>query len=129
MHINKVKKFYKKAERNSIDAKSPMEVVKAMVTELHRSMKTVAGTTQNNEKRLVRSKHFSRSLVLIYTLQTSLDFEHGGNLATQLFQLYEYCRQQLIKGFKNQLIDGIQKAINALDEIFFIEKKEESINV
>ena len=64
------------------------------------------------------NKHFSKSLVIIYTLQTSLDFEKGGEIATQLFQVYEYCRQQLIKGFRSQVVEGINKAINALKEIF-----------
>ena len=49
-------------------------------------------------------------------------FEKGGKLATQLFQLYEYCRQQLLKGFTNNIYDNILKAINSLNEIFINEK-------
>ena len=33
----------------------------------------------------------ARSLSSIYALQTSLNFEKGGKIATNLFQLYEYC--------------------------------------
>ena len=53
----------------------------------------------------------------IYTLQTSLDFEKGGNLAIQLFQIYEFCRKQLIKAFTRKVVDGINKAINTLNQI------------
>ena len=48
-----------------------------------------------------------------------LDKSSGSfKLAAKLFQIYEYCRQQLIKCFKEQIIDGAKKAVNALDFIF-----------
>ena len=63
------------------------------------------------------AKNVSRSLTTIYSLQTSLDFEKGGKIATGLFQLYEYCRLQIISGFTNSINNGIIKAMNALDQI------------
>ena len=81
-------------------------------------MNKVIDTTGKDGERFVRTKYFSRSLVIIYTLQTTLDFEKGESLATKLFQIYEYCRQQLIKCFKEQVVDGTYKAINALEDIF-----------
>ena len=63
------------------------------------------------------SKHVTRTLTTIYSLQTTLDFEKGGNLANSLFQLYEYCRLQIIKGFTKSLNQGILKAKEALDKI------------
>ena len=41
----------------------------------------------------------ARSLSSIYALQTSLNFEKGGKIAINLFQLYEYCRAQIIQAF------------------------------
>ena len=89
-----------------------------MVGELQKSMDQVILSTGNENQRPLRTKYFSRSLVIIYTLQTTLDFDNGEDLATKLFQIYEYCRQQLIKCFQEQVIDGAKKAINALDDIF-----------
>ena len=63
------------------------------------------------------SKNVSRSLTTIYSLQTSLDFDKGGKIATGLFQIYEYCRLQIIKGFSKSVNSGILKAKNALDQI------------
>lgn len=123
LHFNKVKSLYKKSDNSDNTVKSPMEVVHTMIKELKRSMETVASTTNIAKKRLDRSKHFSRALVIIYTLQTSLDFDKGGKLATELFQIYEYCRQQLIKGFKKKISEGIKKAIKALNDIFDFETK------
>ena len=63
------------------------------------------------------SKNVTRSLTTIYSLQTSLDFEKGGKIATGLFQLYEYCRIQIISGFTKSINDGIKKAKKAFDQI------------
>ena len=81
-------------------------------------MDKVILSTGIDNQRDVRSKNFSRSLVIIYTLQTTLDFDASEKLATKLFQIYEYCRQQLIKCFKEQVVEGTYKAINALENIF-----------
>ena len=116
--LNKAKKFYNKTERSSIKAQNPISIVKTMVNELQKSMGKVIDSTGNESERIVRTKYFSRSLVIIYTLQTTLDFDKGEDLATKLFQIYEYCRQQLIKCFREQVVDGTYKAIKALEDIF-----------
>jgi len=118
IHFNKAKHQYQKTEKSVVETNEPIEIVKTMIKELQKSMNIVARTNNINEQRVKRNKHFSKSLVIIYTLQTSLDFDKGGSLATQLFQIYEYCRQQLIKGFKTHVVEGIEKAINSLREIF-----------
>ena len=118
VHFNKAKHQYQKTDISSSQNNDPVEIVKTMVNELRKSMKIVSLHTKDKNNRISRNKHFSKALVIIYTLQTSLDFEKGGEIATQLFQVYEYCRQQLIKGFRSQVVDGINKAINALKEIF-----------
>ncbi len=122
MH-NKAINKYKKAEAAYNQEKSPTEIVASLLNELTRSMGLVAQnieteiSTKENKSAQDKSKHFTRALVAIYSLQTSLDFDEGGSLATQLFQLYEYCRQQLIKGFSRRVTEGIKKAIQALNEI------------
>ena len=121
-NFNKAKNFYKNSEKSSIQSQDPISIVKTMVGELRRSMDKVILSTGIDSQRQVRTKYFSRSLVIIYTLQTTLDFDKGEKLAIKLFQIYEYCRQQLIKCFKEQVIDGAKKAINALEDIFTISK-------
>ena len=121
-NFNKAKNFYKNSEKSAINSQDPIAVVKTMVTELKRSMDKVILSTGKDSQRQVRTKYFSRSLVIIYTLQTTLDFDNGEKLATKLFQIYEYFRQQLIKCFQEQIIDGVKKAVNALDFIFETKK-------
>ncbi len=119
-NFNKAKNFYQNTEKSSIKSQDPIAIVKTMVGELKKSMDKVISSTGIDNQRQFRAKYFSRSLVIIYTLQTTLDFEKGQKLAAKLFQLYEFCRQQLIKCFREQVVDGVKKAMNALEEIFVI---------
>tara|TARA_Y100000589_G_scaffold211102_1_gene199087 strand:+ start:864 stop:1253 length:390 start_codon:yes stop_codon:yes gene_type:complete len=119
-NFNKAKNFYQNTEKSSIKSQDPIAIVKTMVGELKKSMDKVISSTGIDNQRHFRAKYFSRSLVIIYTLQTTLDFEKGQKLAAKLFQLYEFCRQQLIKCFREQVVDGVKKAMNALEEIFVI---------
>ena len=64
-----------------------------------------------------KSKNFSKSLSIIYGLQTCLDFDKALEIANNLFQLYEYCRHEIIKGFSQKVEDGIVKAIDIIKQI------------
>ena len=43
-----------------------------------------------------KSSSFSRALTIIYSLQSSIDFEKDLNVAKSLFQIYEYTRVCLL---------------------------------
>ena len=63
------------------------------------------------------SKYVTRSLTTIYSLQNSLDFDKGGSISINLFQLYEFCRCQIIKSFTNNENKKLKKAYDALNII------------
>ena len=122
--------IYKKVIKSGDLQKNPHEIVKLVLTELSRTMKMISDDIEKKKKFISKknstdlvtlqktiSKNVSRSLTTIYSLQTNLDFEKGGKIATGLFQLYEYCRLQIISGFTKSINNGIIKAKNALDQI------------
>ena len=49
--------------------------------------------------------------------QNSLDFDKGGSISINLFQLYEFCRCQIIKSFTNNENKKLKKAYDALNII------------
>jgi flagellar protein FliS len=65
----------------------------------------------------LKSKHFSRALSMIYALQTSLDFEKGGDIANNLFQLYEFSRVKLIDDLSGGVAVGTLQAIDVMSSI------------
>ena len=122
--------IYKKVIKSGDLQKNPHEIVKLVLTELSRTMKMISDDIEKKKVFVLKegssdliniqksiSKNVSRSLTTIYSLQTSLDFDKGGKIATGLFQIYEYCRLQIIKGFSNSINTGIIKARKALDQI------------
>ena len=129
-YSNNIIEVYKKVIKSGDLQKSPYEVVKLILNELSRTMQSLSDDIEKKKKYVSDKndndlitvqksifKNVSRSLTTIYSLQTSLDFDKGGKIATGLFQLYEYCRLQIISGFTKSVNKGIIKAKLALDQI------------
>ena len=124
---------YKKTQQSSNAVTSSHEIVRTLMKELVNSMQKIVLDIQEERKRkqdqfLVdkdfeeknarhKSKNLSKSLSIIYGLQTSLDFDKALEIANNLFQLYEYCRYEIIKGFSSKIEDGIIKAIDVINQI------------
>ena len=124
---------YKKTQQSSNTVTSSHEIVRTLMKELVNSMHKIVldiqddraikadkfiidkAQDENNTKK--RSKNLSKSLSIIYGLQTSLDFDKALEIANNLFQLYEYCRQEIIKGFSQKIEDGISKASDIIKQI------------
>ena len=120
MNYNHITQAYQNAERQALEEMNdPHLIVLTMFDALLKSMQLFQANIdiRNGGDSEVKSKHFARALSIIYALQSSLDFEKGKSIATNLFQLYEFARQQLIADLTKGEADGTPKAIDALQEI------------
>ena len=133
MTNNEYIQAYKKTQQSTNTVTSSHEIVRTLMKELVNSMqklvldiqddrvrkadKFMANTAQDEKNIQKKSKNLSKSLSIIYGLQTSLDFDKALEIANNLFQLYEYCRQEIIKGFSQKIEDGIIKAIDIIKQI------------
>jgi len=133
MTNNEYIKAYKKTQQSASAVTSSHEIVRTLMKELLNSMQKIVLDIQDDRKRkqdtfLVdkvfeeknarhRSKNLSKALSILYGLQTSLDFDKALEIANNLFQLYEYCRHEIIKGFSQKIEDGIIKAIDVVKQI------------
>ena len=120
--------LYKKSQQNSNLTKTPHEVVRFLMENLLNSMKSLQSTLQIKKgsdienltkKQLAsfQSKNTSKALTIIYSLQVSLDFDKSPKIAQNLFQIYEYCRVQIINAFLKKTKTGLVKAIEVLNDI------------
>mgnify|MGYP006091744437 FL=1 len=97
---------------------NPHKIIQEVLIELIKNMKTLAYALDNEPVRSdMKSKAFSKSITAIYILQSSLDFEKGGEIASNLFNLYDYCKRGIMKGFTKQDSKLIYDAIPPIDEI------------
>ena len=118
MSYNAASEAYKQAENIGLtEVTNPHEIIQTLFTELLKSMDTFERSLVDDKLLESRSSSFAKSLTIIYSLQTSLDFEKGGTIATNLFQLYEFCRTQVIDGFSTSNNQGLKKSYDALSQI------------
>ena len=120
MNYDHITQAYQNAERQALEEMNdPHLIVLTMFDALLKSMQLFQANIdiRNGGDSEVKSKHFARALSIIYALQSSLDFEKGESIATNLFQLYEFARQQLIADLTKGEANGTPKAIDALQEI------------
>lgn len=120
MNYGKVGAAYQNAERQAVaETNDPHAIVLTMFDELVKSMTIFADNVdiKNGGVLEQKSKHFARALTIIYALQSSLDFEKGGDIANNLFQLYEYARQQLMSDMREIKNENTKLAITMLSEI------------
>ena len=120
MNYNQITQAYQNAERQALEEMNdPHLIVLTMYDALLKSMQMFEANIdlKNGGDAELKSKHFARALTIIYALQSSLDFEKGESIATNLFQLYEFARQQMIADLGKGIAEGTPKAMQALSEI------------
>ena len=105
-------------DANSILIKCYDELIKSVKI----FQKNIVPNTENFRK---KSSSFSRALTILYSLQSSVDFEKDINIAKSLFQVYEYTRISLIEEFKSC---KVHKSINALTALVEIRDSWKSIS-
>tara|TARA_B110001452_G_C14894409_1_gene312597 strand:- start:61 stop:432 length:372 start_codon:yes stop_codon:yes gene_type:complete len=113
-------KEYKHVDINSkIENSNSHDFIKIVLNELLNNMRTLSIALKEGPKiSPTKSKCFSQSLSSIIILQSSLDFENGQPIAGNLNDLYDYCRKEIIKGYKELKTDGIDSAILVITDIF-----------
>ena len=119
MSYKKMTDAYHTTERNALaETDDTHKLVLVMFDALMKSIEIYIDNIDVKKADLeLRSKHFSRALTIIYSLQSSLDFEKGGEIADNLFQTYEFARQMIITSIKDMDKTGPQRALALLGEI------------
>ena len=104
MNVALARNEYTNAKSNALNSKSEnFEAVSIALKNLLEAMKALTDA-QNPED---REPLFEKSLTSVYFLQKCLDFEVGGDLAKNLFRVYEFSRQSVLdfvlreKGYEN----------------------------
>ena len=119
MTTKKILNAYKNANRDAvIESEDPQALIMILLDELLCAMRSYASLVDKDKSNEARkNNHFTRSLTMLYGLQSCLNFDEGGEVAENLFRLYEYARVQLLNTSQTGQIDGTQVAISALTDI------------
>ena len=119
MATKKILDAYKNANREAVaESDDPQALIMLLLDELLRAMRSyVSGVKNKDTKETRKSDQFTRSLTMLYGLQSCLNFDEGGEIAENLFRLYEYARLQLLHTSQTGETDGTQVAISSISEI------------
>ena len=119
MATKKILDAYKNANREAVvESDDPQALIMLLLDELLRAMRGyVSVVSSNDSQEMWKNDQFTRSLTMLYGLQSCLNFDEGGEIAENLFRLYEYARVQLLHTSQTGEIDGTQVAISSISEI------------
>ena len=110
--------LYKNTDQMEVAQSDANSILIKCFDELIKSVKIFQkNIVPNSESFRKKSSSFSRALTILYTLQSSVDFERDFNIAKILFQVYEYTRVTLIEEFKSCKVNKSMNALTALIEI------------
>ena len=116
MASKKMMQAYVNANREAVaESENPHALITVLFDELIRSMRLHLSKTELGKH--TENEHFTRALTILYGLQSSLDFENGGEIADNLYRLYEYARQQLLLTARGEDTSGVSAAIDAMENI------------
>ncbi len=112
-------KEYEHADINSkLENASKHDFIKIVLEELSKNLKSLKYAIENEGKlSKTKSKSLARIITSITVLTSSLDFEKGEPIASNLFNLYDFCRREVLDSYKNLTTKGIDDSINVIDDI------------
>jgi flagellar protein FliS len=97
---------------------NPHKIIEEVLIDLKKNMETLAYSLDHEPVvSSIKSNSFSKSLTAIYILQSSLNFEEGKEIADNLYNIYEFCKDGIMKGFTKRDSKLVYDAIPPIDEI------------
>ena len=108
---------YQQAERDFlIEGTDGHGLVQILLNELLMSIdRTVIAIDVNDLA--ARSASSSKALSILYVLNSSLDFEKGGEVAVSLAQLYEWSRRQVIESIRENSKERLASVRASIEDI------------
>ena len=94
------------------------KIIEEVLKDLKKNMETLAYSIDHEPViSTIKSNSFSKSLTAIYILQSSLNFDEGEEIAINLYNIYEFCKNGIMKGFMKKDSKIIYDAIPPIEEI------------
>ena len=113
-----IQKYQNTDAYSKVEAASKHGFVKIVLEELSQNLKILKYSIENEEKLSKnKSKSFARIITSLSILTSSLDFEKGEPIASNLFRLYEYCKKEVLDSYKNLNTKGLDDSIIIVDDI------------
>ena len=118
MTFSKAKQFYKNTENQGLTSTDNLRIFKKINFELLKSVNLISQKIQKKETDSIRQKNFTKCLMIIYTIQTNLDFEANEKISSDFFNFYEFCRKKIISSVSFRKYKDLDKVAVNIDTLF-----------
>ena len=113
-----VKQYINDDISNKTTNLDPHKIIQIVLKDLKKNMETLAYSIDHEPViSSIKSNSFSKSLTAIYILQSSLNFDEGGEIAENLYRIYEFVKNGIMQGFTKRDSKVIYNAIPPIEEI------------
>ena len=113
-----VKQYINDDISNKTTNLDPHRIIQIVLKDLKKNMETLAYSIDHEPViSSIKSNSFSKSLTAIYILQSSLNFDEGGEIAENLYRIYEFAKNGIMQGFTKRDSKVIYDAIPPIEEI------------
>lgn len=99
-----------------IEGATPHALVKILFDELLIALDAAALAERQQDRVKVSDKQ-ARAMSILFALESSLDFDKGGDIATGLAQIYREARRLLLVGAKERHAEPVEDARTMIAEI------------
>ena len=99
-----------------VEGATPHALVKILFDELLIALEATMLAERNNDRLKVSDKQ-ARAMSILFALESSLDFDRGGDVATGLAQIYREARRLLLVSAKEHVIEPVEQARAMIAEI------------
>ena len=113
-----IKKYNDSDISSKIESGNKHEFIKIVLDELYKNLNLLKYCIENEKiTSPKKSKSLSKILTSLMILMNSLDFKNGEPIASNLFNLYEYCRKEVLESYKNLNTKGLDDSILIIEDI------------
>lgn len=115
MNVQSALNAYKETNISEIEDASPHKLIELTFRDLKKNLLIIRHKL--NEKKKIGGIEAAKSVAAIEILKSSLNFEEGGEIAKNLFQIYEYSLNQInlvLKEDKEHELDTVISIISSL---------------
>lgn len=92
----KLKFYQKEATKTSLADADPYQVIQLLMTGVMDSLALAKGAIERKDY-AIKGKALAKASTIIESLRASLDFENGGDISQNLFDLYTYMLDRLVE--------------------------------
>jgi flagellar protein FliS len=101
---------------SKVEGATPHQLVKILFDELLNAMDAAIVAMRVEDRRKARDRQ-TRSLALLHALETSLDYERGGEIATNLAIVFREARRRVLAAAANNDLEKIESARGIINDI------------